>query len=233
MNSLRRMFSSATTRVETLRTVVSRIKYSKTIDELPDSLARVLEAYDRAPLHANFRTDIQTILSGSVEVAEAMLDPAFDSNQAIATVSAQITTLSRVLNYLAQRPTRIGYSILSVSSGTLLGNYSSEGEARQHLADLQSLGHAASNAIVVPVKITSQFSIRPAPTDPNSLPSFLSPTDPATPTSPNTIPTELSDMQYTREQHDSPAPAAWAPNELEAPANVKPSSTFIPPKPTT
>jgi hypothetical protein len=123
---LRTMFSSASTRVETLRTLVSRIKYSKTMEEIPDSLARVIELYDRAPLNIGFRNDVHAVLAGGVDVAEAMLDPAFDSNQAIAAVSEQITTLSRILNYLSQRPTRTGYSILSVSSGTLLGQFSSE-----------------------------------------------------------------------------------------------------------
>ena len=223
---LRNAFTSASSKVENLRVVVSRIRYSKTLDSIPDALARVIDLHDRAQLDMNFRQDIHSILAGGVNVAESMLDPAFDSNKAISMVSEQITTLSRILNYLSQRPARIGYSILSVPSGTLLGQFSSEGEARQHLDDLRSFGHAA-NAIVVPVKIISQFSIQPSAPAPEGFPSCLSSPTP-------TKISELDDMIYEHApqpeselaQLDDPALPAPAAEPNKAPTDAPTSSTI-------
>ena len=151
---------SPTARVENLRTIVDTIRTSKRLDNLPDTIAEVLNLYDNSSVDAQLRNDVQELLTGTVEISQILLNPAFSVDDALLLISEQQRIFAKVLRYLAQRPQKIGYSILSCKNNSLLGHFGTKEEAHGQLAMLQQAGHCP-NSLVVPVKITSQFAIRP------------------------------------------------------------------------
>lgn len=173
MRSLRKRLQSSTTHIETLRMVISRMRTISPLYHLPDRFADLIDIYDRAPVNAAYRQDIFNLLSCSVDTATHLATPTIDASEALQLINHQITILTKLSTYLSNRPARIGYSILSPQTNTLLGQYNTKAEAEQFLASLGSLNHD-KHALVVPVKIVSQFAVRPAPA-PEPDPAPLSP----------------------------------------------------------
>lgn len=164
---IRSVFRSATEKTARLRNTVAHISYTKAISTLPDDFANLLSLYDTANIDVRYRNDIHHILNGAVTVATVLVDETFDADRATNAIATQIAALSRLQSYIASRPYKVGYSILFTTTGMLLGQFTTEQEARQHLQSLANLGHV-KNAVVVPVKITSQFCLRPEPPEPLS-----------------------------------------------------------------
>lgn len=146
--------------VSKLRDMLHQAHANEILDDLPDRFTNVIDLYNQGNIDPRFRNDIHQILSGSVNVALAMVTPTFPVELAITTISEQLAILSRILCYLQTRSSSTGFSIFLPEDGQLVGAYTTEAEANQHLQIMRNLG-LAHHAEVVPVSVVSSVAIRP------------------------------------------------------------------------
>ena len=168
-----------------LRDVLNYSKAGEVLHSVPDRLADIIERYDATASDPHFRHDIYNILSGSIDIAEALVDETFSVEHALEQVARQLEVLSRITRYLNTRPQRLGFSILIPKTHQLIGQYSTEAEAKSALANMIAFGANTKNAIVVPVKIVSQHAVQPqephppatqeAAPEPHAIPSGIKP----------------------------------------------------------
>lgn len=165
-----------------LRDIIASSKTGEVLHYVPERLAAIIDKYDTIDIDPHFRNDIYNILQGSIELSEAMVDPTFPVEDASEQIAKQMEILARILRYLNQRPSRVGYSILIPHNQMLIGQFGTQEAAEHHLEDLRNLGTAiSSNAIVVPVKIMSQHAVQPRPANlptPRANPSLSGPIPP-------------------------------------------------------
>lgn len=160
--SLKSALQSPARRVERLRVVIDTIRASERLDHLPDTIAEILTLYDSPTISPALRADIQELFASSIELSKILLNPTFNSDDTLVLISNHQQILSKLLHYLAIRPSREGYSLLITRTGTLVGQFSTREEADRQLQIWHSIGQCP-DAVVTPVKITSTFAIRPEP----------------------------------------------------------------------
>ena len=193
-------------RLTTLRAVIDSIRSPGVVEALPNDFAHILDQYDRASTDPTFRADIHSLLATSASIARIALDLTFDSDQALRAIAAQQEVLARMVLYLSQRPTRTGYSILFAGTGQLFGQFTTEEEAQAMLAALSSRSNAVT--VVVPVRITSQFSVHPS-TNPPELNEAVG--------LPDRLPTILQPLQDAADDHNPDFPLGSFENGPAAP----------------
>lgn len=170
-----------------LREIISMSKTGEVLHHVPERLASIIDRYDHLNVDPHFRHDIYNILSSSIDIAEALVDPTFPIEHATEQVARQMEVLTRVLRHLNKRPSRTGYSILAPQNKVLYGQFSTVEEAESQLAGMQAIG-GPSYALVVPIKITSQHVVQPqaqpipakqSPIADGALPQGIIPNQPA------------------------------------------------------
>lgn len=146
--------------VSKLRDMLHQVRGNEILDDLPERFTNVIDLYNQGNVDSRFRHDIHQILSGSVNVALSMVTPTFPVEFAITTISEQLAILSRILSYLQTRSSATGFSIFLPEDGQLIGAYTTEAEANQHLQIMRNLG-LVHQAEVVPVSVVSSVAVRP------------------------------------------------------------------------
>lgn len=157
-----RLTKGATTKDKTA-SLASALRYSRAAEHLnsmPERFATVIQQYDAIDVEPAFRNDIYNVLSGAVEIAEAMVDPTFSAELAGEKIAIQMEIMARALRYLSSRPSAAGFAIMLPATGKIVGQYQTREEAENHLANLVNFG-ASSKCIVVPTKVLSQHAIQP------------------------------------------------------------------------
>lgn len=143
-----------------IKELIASSRQSESLHLVPDRLANVIKRYDELDIDPHFRHDVYNILSGAIDIADALVDNTFPVEQAGKAVARQLEILARALTYLQARPAKLGFSILVPETHVLTGHFSTKEEAENMLETLSNMG-ISKNAQIVPIKIISQHAIQP------------------------------------------------------------------------
>lgn len=162
------IFTKRSDHMLTLREAIGMSKASEELLHLPDRFAQIISLFDsETTLHPAFRRDVFKLLFGATDIAYSVLDSTFPADVASVKISDQLALLSSLLRFLQARPSTAGYTIL-LSSGQMIGFFSTEGEAHRQLETYVGFGMALS-ARVVPAALTSNHISQPKLPAPTSV----------------------------------------------------------------
>lgn len=149
-------------RIEKLKDILFISEQHDSLKNLPEQLAAVLEAYDETSIHPAFRAEVFQLLSGCVAVSRAMLDPSIPVKPAVHESLSLIKALARVIGFLEDRPTNLGYAVFSAQAQELLPEFHpTKDSAERAVRTLRSVG-ATEGCRVVEASLVAGHVGRPS-----------------------------------------------------------------------
>lgn len=145
-----------------LSEVIHLSRNTESLDDLPDRLERIVQAYSSQAIHPQFRTDIFEILNASAHVAEALGNHTYNAQDAVRKCTSMLSILARLIAHLeCERPAVLGFGIMMQPGKELYpGTWSTEDEAAKVIGYLQK-DRSAIHYEVVPIRIISDFTSQP------------------------------------------------------------------------
>lgn len=141
-----------------LQEMIHLSKTAENLDDLPDRLEKVIESFNSNQIHPQFRTDLYEVLNSATSMAEALANSSYDARAAVKIAVQTISVIGRVIVHLeCERPAFQGWGILFTTDRRMYpSSFNTEEEA------YKVLDHLGGNAAeVIPIRITSDFAVRP------------------------------------------------------------------------
>lgn len=169
---------------DTLKGMLNRAATSENMDRLPARLAALINTYDGASVHPQFRLDMFKMLESAIDLASLMAEPEYD---AVAAQRHGFAIISLIPGFIKQaensQMAKTAYAIQNKANrATLAYVFSTEEEAKIHLNGLTVAGIDTSIFEVIPIRVSLMTGAPPLQIAPPKIPT-TSPFPPVNPPS--------------------------------------------------